>query len=140
MFKDFKKYNFSVIDVTMSTVPEMTINLNGISFNSKTLDALGNPGFVKALIDPDNKAFAIQVAKDKEDRAMKFNRTEKNGGYSSTCTAIRLTLRRIMNESWQETMRYRMKGVLYPEHKAIVFELTSAEELPPFRTAKLYKE
>ena len=37
--KDFKDFNFSVIDVTMGAAPTMTINLNGISFNGKSHEA-----------------------------------------------------------------------------------------------------
>lgn len=140
MFKDFKKYNFAVIDVTMSAVPEMTINLNGITFNGKVLDVLGNPEYVKALIDAENKAFAIQAAKQTDDRAMKFSKTENNGGFSSTCSVIRATLRRLMGDSWKDSMRYRMKGVHFPEAKAVVFDLSAAEELMPLRAAKTGKE
>lgn len=140
MFKDFKKYNFSVIDVTMSAIPEMTVNLNGITINSKALDVLGNPDYIKAMIDVENKAFAIQTASSKDDRAMKISGTGKSGGYSGTCSVIRATLWRLMAESWKEGMRYRMKGVVFPEAKAIVFDLTAAEELPPSKAAKQYKE
>ena len=60
MFKDFSKFNFTVIDVSAGVSPQMTVNLNGISFNPKTLDALGNPEFVKPLLDADNKACPLQ--------------------------------------------------------------------------------
>jgi len=138
MLKDFNKFNFEVIDVTMSSVPEMTINLNGITFNAKTLDLLGNPGFVRPLLDAENKAFAVQVCKEKDDRAMKFSKTDnlRGGGFSSTCNAIRATLRHLMADSWKDEMRYQMTGVLFPEAKAIVFDLSRAKELPPMRWSK----
>ena len=137
MFKDFKKYNFSVIDVTMSTMPEMTINLNGISFNARTLDVLGSPEFVRPLLDTDNKAFAIQVAKATDDKAMKFTKTEKGGGFSSTCNVIRATLRRLMGDAWKDNMRYNIRGIYFPDGKVVVFELNSAVELPSFRNSKV---
>lgn len=136
MFKEFKKYNFSVIDVTMSAVPEMTINLNGITFNGKTLEALGNPEFVRPLLDPENKAFAVQVTKSSDPKAMKFTKTEQTGGYSSTCNVIRATVRRLMGDAWKNNMRYHMKGMYYPDGRAVVFDLSSAEEMPSFRTKK----
>ena len=138
MIKDFSKFNFSVIDVTMSSAPEMTINMNGITFNAKTLDLLGHPGFVKPLLDADNKAFAVQVCKESDDRAMKFSKTNnlRTGGFSSTCNTIRATLRRLMEDSWKDDMRYQIPGVLFPEAKAIVFDLTRAKELAPFRDGR----
>ena len=72
MFKDFSKFNFTVIDVTTAATPEMTINLNGITFNQRTQVALDNPEYVRPLIDAENMAFAIQVCSKEEKRAMKF--------------------------------------------------------------------
>ena len=113
--KDFKDFNFSVIDVTMGAAPTMTINLNGISFNGKTLDVLGNPDYVKPLLDAENKAFAIQVCKEKDGAAMKFTKSPTGAGFSSTCNTIRSALRRLMG-------------------KAVVFDLAKAKEMEPFRT------
>ncbi len=138
MIKDFSKFNFSVIDVSMSSTPEMTINLNGISFNSKTLDALGNPDYVRPLLDATNKAFAVQVCKESDERSMKFTKSESSqiNGFSSTCNTIRTTIRNLMGDEWKSDMRYQMSGVLFPEAKAVVFDLTQAKELPPFRSTK----
>lgn len=133
MFKDFNKFNFTVIDVTSGAAPEMTVNLNGISFAAKTLEVLGSPDFVRPLLDAENKAFAIQVCKEKESRAMRFTKNTSAGGYSSTCNTIRNALRRLMGDAWKDTMRYQMEGVYFPDVKAVVFDLSTAKELPPFR-------
>nr|DAH33613.1 MAG TPA: hypothetical protein [Caudoviricetes sp.] len=140
MFKDFSKYNFTVIDVSAGVSPQMTVNLNGISFNPKTLDALGNPEFVKPLLDADNKAFALQVCKESDARAMKFTKNTQAAGYSSTCNTIRHALRRLMQDSWKETMRYEMDGVIFADAKAVVFDLTAAREMPPFRSGGVAKK
>lgn len=140
MFKDFSKFNFNVIDVSVGAVPEMTVNLNGISFNAKTLDILGNPDYVKPLLDADNKAFAIQVCKDKDARAMRFSKNTQAAGYSSTCNTIRHALRRLMGSAWKDSMRYNMVGVYFSEANAVVFDLTSAKELPPFRSSGVAKK
>ncbi|MBQ2656561.1 MAG: hypothetical protein IJF95_07965 [Erysipelotrichaceae bacterium] len=119
----------------MNTVPEMTINLNGISFNRKVLDLLGNPAYVRPLLDLENKAFAVQVCKEKDEKAMKFSRpeTSSRGGFTCTGNTIRNTLRRLMKDSWKDDTRYLMTGVLFSEAKAVVFDLSEAKELPPFR-------
>ena len=138
--KDFKDFNFSVIDVTMGAVPTMTINLNGISFNGKALDVLGNPEYVKPLLDAENKAFAIQVCKDKDSHAMKFTKNSSGAGFSSTCNTIRSALRRLMGDEWRVDKRYEMEGVYFPDAKAVVFDLSAAKQMEPFRTTGQKKE
>ena len=132
--KDFKDFNFAVIDVTMGAVPTMTINLNGISFNGKALDVLGNPEYVKPLLDAENKAFAIQVCKEKDGHAMKFSKNSSGAGFSSTCNTIRSALRRLMGDEWRKDKRYEMEGVYFPDAKAVVFDLSAAKQMEPFRT------
>ena len=138
--KDFKDFNFAVIDVTMGAVPTMTINLNGISFNGKALDVLGNPEYVKPLLDAENKAFAIQVCKEKDGHAMKFTKNSCGAGFSSTCNTIRAALRRLMGDEWREDKRYEMEGVYFPDAKAVVFDLSAAKQMEPFRTSGQKKE
>lgn len=138
--KEFKDFNFSVIDVTMGAVPTMTINLNGISFNGKALDVLGNPEFVKPLLDAENKAFAIQVCKEKDGHAMKFSKNSGGAGYSSTCNTIRAALHRLMGEEWRKDKRYEMEGVYFPDAKAVVFDLSAAKQMEPFRTTGQKKD
>ena len=138
--KDFKDFNFAVIDVTMGAVPTMTINLNGISFNGKALDVLGNPEYVKPLLDAENKAFAIQVCKEKDGHAMKFTKNSSGAGFSSTCNTIRSALRRLMGDEWREDKRYEMEGVYFPDAKAVVFDLSAAKQMEPFRTTGQKKE
>lgn len=138
--KDFKDFNFSVINVTMGAVPTMTINLNGISFNGKALDVLGSPEYVKPLLDAENKAFAIQVCKEKDGHAMKFTKNSSGAGFSSTCNTIRSALRRLMGEEWREDKRYEMEGVYFPDAKAVVFDLSAAKQMEPFRTTGQKKE
>lgn len=135
MFKDFSKFKFTVIDVETSNVPEMYINKNGITLNQVVINMLDNPEYVKPLIDMENKAFAIQVTKDKTSPCIKIGHTSKpkHTGYNSTCTSVRNVIRRLMADKWKDNMRYRMTGVLFPEQKAIVFDLTSAKELPLMR-------
>lgn len=140
MFKDFSKFNFTVIDVTTAATPEMTINLNGITFNQRTQEALDNPEYVRPLIDAENMAFAIQVCSKEEKRAMKFTKTNGKGGYSSTCNTIRAIIRRVMGDKWNDGMRYSMEGTIFSDQKAIVFDLAAAKELPPFRYPKHVKK
>ena len=110
---------------------KMIINHNAILFSRGVLDALGRPEYVKPLIDMENKVFALQVTKSTMMQSMKVsNEKSKNGGsFTSTCTAIRKTLRRLMEDDWKDEMRYEIIGTAFPEAKAVVFELSEAKEL-----------
>lgn len=132
MFKDFSQFNFEVIDITARGNLEMVINKNGVFFSSQVLDNLGSPDFVKPLLDMKNKAFAVQACKNETECTMKFSnpKSKSNGSYTSTCTAIRKTLRRLM-ENWKDNARYKIPGVFFQEYKAVVFDLTKAIELSP---------
>ena len=112
----------------------LQLYINGISFNGKTLDVLGNPDYVKPLLDAENKAFAIQVCKEKDGAAMKFTKSSTGAGFSSTCNTIRADLRRLMGDTWREDKRYEMEGVFFQDAKAVVFDLGKAKEMDPFRT------
>lgn len=135
MFKDFSKFKFTVIDVEASNnSPEVVINCNGITFNQCVLDMLGNPEYVRPMVDMENKVFAVQVAKDKDGSCLNFNKNQgKKNGYSSTCTAIRMVLRKLMADKWDENLRYRMEGVHFADAKAVAFDLNSAKELQPLK-------
>ncbi|MBC3887868.1 hypothetical protein GH810_06050 [Acetobacterium paludosum] len=136
MFNDFSKFNFEVIDVTITGAPEMVINMNGITFSAKLLEILGNPDYVRPLVDAPKKAFAIQVCKETDGKSMRLRKNNHSGSYSSSCSAVRHTLRHLMKGIWKDTMRYRISGTSFPEDKAVVFDLSKADELPPFHSGK----
>ncbi|WP_373485237.1 hypothetical protein [Acetobacterium malicum] len=136
MFNDFSKFNFEVIDVNVTGAPEMVINLNGITFSAKLLEILGNPDYVRPLVDAPNKAFAIQVCKETDAKSMRLRKNNPSGAYSSSCSAVRHTLRQLMKSTWKDTMRYRISGDPFPKYKAVVFDLSKADELPPSHSGK----
>lgn len=137
MFKNFEDFKFEVIDIkkTVGSV-KMVINQNGIFFSAGVLDALSRPESVKPLIDMENKVFALQVTKSTMAQSIKVSTAKsKNGGsYTSTCTALRKTIRKLMGDEWKDNMRYEIEGTEFPEAKAVVFELSTAKELPVFAT------
>lgn len=139
MFNDFSKFKFEVIDITITGAPDIVINMNGITFSAKLLETLGNPDYVRPLIDPHNKAFAIQVCKETDAKSMRLRKNNPSGAYSSSCSVVRQTLRRMMKSAWKDTMRYRISGIPFPEEKAVVFDLSKARELPPVHSGKKKK-
>ena len=135
MLKDFKEFNFEVIDVSTKGTPDIFVNLNGVTFTKKAIETIGFPPYVRPLIDVENKAFAVQVCKQNDEKAISFSkpRGEQINGVSVQLLAVLRTIRTIMRDKWQENNRYRIAGIYYPEAKAMVFDLNSAEEMPAFR-------
>lgn len=134
-FQNFDDFQFEVIDVTIPGTPDMHITQNGITFSRRLVEDMGYPQFVRPLVDVKNKAFALKVCKADSDNAMRFSKPkgEQKGAVQYHASAIRLMLRSIMGDAWQEQNRYHTTGVWFPEAKAMVFDLSAAKELPPFR-------
>lgn len=52
MFTNFSDFNFEVIDVLVNNItPELTINKNTVTLSWKLLEELGNPQFLRPLVD-----------------------------------------------------------------------------------------
>ncbi len=135
---DFSKYAFEVIDVSVRGTPEMYVNINGITISKKAIEDMSYPTYVRPLIDTTHKAFALQTCKQTDERAMKFSkaRGEQDSGINLSATAVMRTIRTLMRDSWHDNKRYRIAGIYYPDAKAMVYDLSSAEELPPIRPLK----
>lgn len=96
------------------------------------------PSYIRPLIDAGNEAFAVQVCKQNDDKAISFSKPkgEQLNGVSISLKAVLNTIRSIMGEKWNETHRYRITGIYYQEAKAMVFDLSSAEETKIIRPSK----
>lgn len=116
----------------------MYVNQTGLTFSKKLLEDMAYPAYVRPLIDAKNKAFAVQICKQGDDKAMKFSkpRSEQATGCSISNNALFRTVRTVMGNAWQDTMRYRITGIYGPTAKAMIFDLSSAEELSPLRSPK----
>jgi len=79
---------------------------------------------------------AIQVCKETDAKSMRLRKNNPSGAYSSSCSAVRHTLRQRMKSTWKDTMRYRISGDPFPKYKAVVFDLSKADELLPSHSGK----
>lgn len=138
MFKDFNEFNFDVIDVSIQGSPDLYVNINGLTFAKKTIEDMNYPQFIRPLIDPANKAFAIQVCKQNDDKAIKFSkpRGEQQNGVNLQYNTLLKSVRAVMPDIWDNEHRYKITGIFYPEAKAMLFDLSTAEEMPAFRPLK----
>lgn len=130
--------NFKVIEITKTTEPAcVIIEDNKMRFTKPVAIELGYPGYVRVLMDAAGKRIAIQVAKGNESNVIKFS-ADKDNQKSSIIyqNVIMVDLIRSMMPSWEKGVKYRAKGVLSKEDKAIVFDLKTAEVYERFARKK----
>ena len=130
--------NFRVIEITKTTEPAcVIIEDNKMRFTKPVAIELGYPGYVRVLMDDAGKRIAIQVAKGNESNVIKFS-ADKDNQKSSIIyqNVIMVDLIRSMMPSWEKGVKYRAKGVLSKEDKAIVFDLKTAEVYERFARKK----
>lgn len=135
---NFEDFQFEVIDISVSGTPDMHVTKNGITFTRKLLEAMDYPQYVQAMINVEKKMFALKKCKAENDRAICFSKSkeEQKKALQISNSTIRLMLRDIMQNNWKEEYRYHMTGKWFAEAKAMVFDLNSAKELPPFSVHK----
>lgn len=134
----FEDFQFEVIDVSVSGKPAMHITKNGITFTRKLIEDMGYPQFVMPMLDYKKKVFALKACKADSEHAMRFSKPkgEQKGALQYHACAIRFMLRGVMGSDWQNQNRYHVTGIWYAEAKAMIFDLNTAKELPPFRVLK----
>ena len=99
------------------------LNKNTISFAVKVAESIGNPAFIKTLIDADKKVFAIQACKQTDLNAVKFSKpkAEQKTNITISHSALRIILRTLMTEKWDEEHRYKIPARIFADAKAAVF-------------------
>lgn len=121
MLEGFFAFDFS------EGVPYASFTQNGITFNKSVTLKLGEPEFVKFLINAEAKQVAIQACEADEKNATVFYRPKASGILSVRWNARDLlnTIERIMGWNFKEN-GYRADGILLREERAIVFDLSKA--------------
>lgn len=135
MFKDFSAFNFEIIDITVAGTPELFVNINGLTINKKAVEDMGYPQNILPLVDVQHKVFAVQACRKDVSRAIHFSKSkeEQNSGVSLQSAGLFNTVRNMMGDAWNPQKRYRIKGIYYPTEKAMLFDLTTADELDSIR-------
>ena len=121
---------FTAFDFTEG-VPYVSFTLNGITFNKSVTIKLGEPEYVRFLINPETKQVAVQVCTQNDKNSTVFYRPKASGAMSVRWNARDLinTIERIMD--WDlKKVSYRTDGILSREDNAIIFDLSKATILP----------
>ncbi len=121
--------SFKVIEITKTTEPAcVIIEDNKLRFTKPVAIELGYPAYVRVLLDDAGQRIAIQVAKGNESNVIKFSNDKETQKASILYqNTVMVDLIRAVMPSWEKGVKYRAKGVLSKEDKAIVFDLKSAE-------------
>lgn len=121
--------NFKVIEITKTNEPAcVIIEDNKMRFTLSAVIELGYPAYIRILLDDAGQRMAIQVAKGNESNVIKFSDDKEKQKKSIVYqNAVMVELIRSVMPSWAKGTKYRAKGILSKEDKAIVFDLKSAE-------------
>ena len=117
----FKAFDFN------EGVPYVSVTNNGLTFNKSVIMKMGYPGFVKFLINDEEKQIALQKCDEKDEKAVRFFKEKANGVLSVRWNSRDLiqTIARICDWDLKKST-FRVGGVLDPENSLMLFDLTEA--------------
>lgn len=121
---------FKVISIkTAQNEAIMTFDPKRIKIFKTTVAALGYPEYIRTMIDPKEKCFAIQACEKSDDNAIEFSKPsgEQKIAVFIHNPIILATLRNMME--WTDDTRYQIQGTFVPSEQGIIFDLTTAEPL-----------
>ncbi len=127
----FNDFNFEVIDINTQGAAELTVNKTTLSFSQRLVEDMGNPPFIRTMIDPEKKIFAVQCCKQTDVNCVKFSKPkgEQKGGVKIVSTSIMRVLKTLMEDSWDNNHRYKISAKIISDAKAAVFYLETATTL-----------
>lgn len=93
-----------------------------------TIKELGNPKYIRFLLNPDRKTFAIQSCRNKVPESILVPKyTSDNWDFVVHSMTMLRGIWKICG--WDEEKTYRMDGICFPEHDLVEFDLKQAEML-----------
>lgn len=122
----FTSFNFN------EGAPYVSVTKNGITFNKGTVMKLQYPEYVVLYINSDTKQIAIQVCDKDAENSAPFCSAEKR---NSKVLSVRWNAKDLLNTikeitGWDLSQKsYKAEGRLVSEEKAMIFDLSTAEEL-----------
>ena len=103
----------------------MTLTSKNLKFNKPTAVELGYPAFVRMLVDATTRRVAIEPCNENSKYAVPFSKNPKAQTYSVVLKIpALLTAARKLAEIDELTDAVSFKGMLYPEDKVVIFDLS----------------
>lgn len=113
-------------------VASASITANGVTFNKAVIAKMGFPPYVRLLISEEQKQIAIQVCDEYTPHAIAFY---KEKGENEVFRSVRWNSRDLLNSisdmmDWDlKEVAHRVDGKLFPQEKAMIFDLAKARDL-----------
>lgn len=125
IFEGFTTFNFS------EGVPFVSITRNGVTFNKGVVMKMECPKYVVLLVNATAKQIAIQACSEDTPKSTAFYNDEKK----KNALSVRWNGKDLLNTitsitGWNLSKEgYKIEGRLFPEEKAMLFDLNQAEPL-----------
>ena len=127
--------NFEVIEI-VKTVPHMDLIIepNKLRQTRGIVEALEYAPYVRYLLDHKGKKLAIQITNEKDPQKIKFSKPMAEQGQKAVLyqNADLVAVIRALMPEWDAEMKYKVSGVYSKTDKAVIFDLTTAEEYARF--------
>ena len=124
-FSKFKPYAF------VPGTASVTIAKHGIGFSKKAIIGLGNPDYVKLLINPEDKQLALTAADKNDDGAIKCMEGREPGDNKNFRIAAKDLLHQIafMMNCEYEDLNYKVIGEYFDDNKIMLIDLNRAKRI-----------
>ena len=98
---------------------------------TNAIRTLGNPKYVRFLINPVTLAMAMEEYGEKTFTSFKISKNMLGG---RNCHGLRIYSKKFCDVvatrmGWDPKKSYRVPGFIYPEQKLVIYDLTSAKEI-----------
>ena len=120
---------FEVVELEQSKGDSvLTLTATNLKFNKATAIELGYPSHVRMLINAETRQVAIQPCKENTKNAVEFSKEKDKQTYAIVLKIpALLTAARKMADFGEENTSMSFKGILYPNDKVIIYDLTKGE-------------
>ena len=113
----------------------MTLTTKNLKFNKATAVELGYPSYVRMLVDATSRRVAIEPCNENSKHSVPFSKNPKTQTYSVVLKIpALLTAARKLADFEESSDPVSFKGMLYPEDKVVIFDLT--QPVAPRRRVK----
>jgi hypothetical protein len=107
------------------TKPAILVDLkkHRIRIHKNTLQAIGNPGYVLLLVNPEDRTLAVLGSDSSDTRAHKITQTSVNRNSIELYSRSLVRNLRVLCDDWQNNQSYRLYGEIIPNEGVAQFHM-----------------
>ena len=121
----FKGYDF------VPGIATVTVAKHGMGFSKKAISELGNPDYVRLMINAEDKQLALIVASENEDGAIKCmagKEPNDNRNFRISAKDLLYKISQMMNCSFDE-LNYKIVGEFFNDGSVMLIDLKRASKI-----------